>query len=173
MNKLEQLKYFVIDVDGTMTDGGVYFDEEGRESKKFCTRDAAAFFVAHYLGIEIIVITGRESLAAKKRLTELKVDHLFQAVRDKKQFLRKFMDDHKISQEELGYIGDDLNDFPAMSLASFVGCPKDSCKEVKSIAHYVSPVCGGDGAVRDIVEYVLSQRGEWAAAIKKVYNTGI
>ena len=99
--------------------------------------------------------------------------HLFQAVRDKKQFLEKFMDDHKISQEELGYIGDDLNDLSAMGLASFVGCPKDSCKEVKNIAHYVSPVCGGDGAVRDIVEYVLSQRGEWASAIKKVYNTGI
>ena len=70
----------------------------------------------------------------------------------------------------LGYIGDDLNDLPAMSLAGFVGCPKDSCEEILERADYVSDYCGGSGAVRDIICHVLKERGQWDEAIRQVYK---
>lgn len=102
--KLENIKYFVIDVDGTMTDAGIYYDNNG------------------------------------------------------------------ISREEVGYIGDDLNDYPPMQLAEFIGCPADACEEIKEIADYISEIKGGYGAVRDIISYVLKQRGQWKQAISEVYK---
>lgn len=167
------LKYLVIDIDGTMTDGGIYYDEHGNELKKFCTKDAAGFFAAHHLGIKIIVITGRKCLATQRRLSELKVDYIFQNVKGKKLFLENFMQKEHITSEQLGYLGDDLNDLPAMALASFIACPADSCKEVKEIAHYVSPIKGGYGAVRDIIEFMLRSSEKWNDAVKNVYGLGI
>lgn len=173
MTDFSLLKYLVIDVDGTMTDGGIYYDEHGNELKKFCTKDAAGFFAAHHLGIKIIVITGRECFATQRRLSELKVDYIFQNVKGKKLFLENFMQKENITPEQLGYLGDDLNDLPAMALASFIACPADSCNEVKKIAHYVSPIKGGYGAVRDIIEFILTQTGQWQKAVSNVYGLGI
>ena len=142
----KKVKLLVVDVDGTMTDAGIYYDEHGNELKKFCTKDAAGFFAAHKSGIKIMVLTGRECAATTRRMTELKVDYLFQNVKDKLSFLKKFMQENEILKEEVGYIGDDLNDIPPMKISGFVGCPSDSCIEVREIADYVSNVKGGYGA---------------------------
>lgn len=168
-----KVKYLVIDVDGTMTDAGIYYDENGNELKKFCTKDAAGFFVAHQVGIKIMVLTGRECVATTRRMTELKADYLIQNVKDKLTFLRQFMEEHEISRKEIGYIGDDLNDLPPMKLVGFIGCPADACVEVKKIADYVSKVNGGHGAVRDIIECMLRESGEWEKAISEVYSIGV
>ena len=141
----KKVKLLVVDVDGTMTDAGIYYDEHGNELKKFCTKDAAGFFAAHKSGIKIMVLTGRECAATTRRMTELKVDYLFQNVKDKLSFLKKFMQENEILKEEVGYIGDDLNDIPPMKISGFVGCPSDSCIEVREIADYVSNVKGGRG----------------------------
>jgi 3-deoxy-D-manno-octulosonate 8-phosphate phosphatase (KDO 8-P phosphatase) len=172
-DKTASLKYLVVDVDGTMTDAGIYYDDNGNELKKFCTKDAAAFFALHEVGIHIVVITGRECAATKRRMTELKVDYLYQGVADKVKFLKKFMSDNSISSEEIGYIGDDLNDYEAMSGMGFKACPKNSCKEIIEIADYVSVAKGGQGAVRDIVETMLRESGQWEQVLKKVYGIGI
>lgn len=169
----DKVKYWVIDVDGTMTDGSVYYDENGNELKKFNTKDAAGFFSIHAVGMKIIVLTGRECHATERRMKEMQVDYLFQNVKNKKKFLQSFMQKEKIEKEEIAYIGDDLNDLNAMSLAGLVACPADACSEVISIANYVSEVKGGYGAVRDIVNYVLKLRGEWERAIKDAYQLGI
>lgn len=168
-----EIRYLVIDVDGTMTDAGIYYDEKGNELKKFCTKDAAGFFAAHQIGIKIMVLTGRECEATTRRMKELKVDYLFQNVKDKKEFLEKFMEENKIKKNQMGYLGDDLNDLPAMQLAGFIACPKDSCQEVRSIANYISREKGGQGAVRDIIEWMLRGSNEWDAAVKEVYGSGI
>lgn len=162
--------YFVIDVDGTMTDAGIYYDDSGNELKKFCIKDATGFFAAHQVGMQIIVLTGRECMAVTRRMQDMSVEYICQNVKDKKTFLTEFMMQHNIKQEELGYIGDDLNDLPAMALAGFVGCPQDACEEIRSIADYTSDYRGGYGAVRDVICYVLTQRGQWKDAIKKVYG---
>ena len=121
MKDYSKIDYFVIDVDGTMTDAGIYYDNNGNELKKFCTKDAAGFFAAHQVGIQIMVLTGRECEAVTRRMREMSVEFIYQNIKDKKSFLKNFMEEHEIEKEQLGYIGDDLNDLPGMSLAGFVG----------------------------------------------------
>ncbi len=172
-DQLKKIKYLIIDVDGTLTDAGIYYDEKGNELKKFCTKDAAGFFAAHQAGIKILVLTGRECAATTRRMQEMKVEYLVQNCKDKVSYIRKFMSDHYAGREEMGYLGDDLNDLPGMGLCGFAGCPADACDEVKARADYVSGVKGGYGAVRDIVSYLLKERGEWEQAIAQVYGIGI
>lgn len=168
--QLARIKYLVIDVDGTMTDSGIYYDENGNELKRFSTKDGAGFFACQRGGIEIIVITGRMCQATSRRMQEMHVDKLFQNITKKREFLENYMNENKISKDEIGYIGDDVNDIPPMQLCGFVGCPKDSCKEVLDIADYVSPICGGRGAMRDVIEYIFRQRGQWDELLKVIYG---
>ncbi len=168
-----RIKWIVIDVDGTMTDAGIYYDENGNELKKFCTKDAAGFFAAHQVGIKILVLTGRRCAATERRMKELKVDILSQDIKDKVGFLEAFMKAEQLDKEEVAYIGDDLNDFLPMRMTGFVGCPKDSCLEVKEIADYISPVAGGHGVVRDVIEHILRESGEWRKAVSEVYGIGV
>jgi len=170
---IQDLKLFVIDVDGTMTDGGLYYDENGNETKKFCARDAAGFFALHELSIKVMVLTGRECKATIKRMQEMKVDYLFQNVKNKASFLEKFMGENDLSKDMVGYIGDDLNDLQPMKLCGYIGCPADSCEEVKEIASYVSPINGGHGAVRNIIENLLREKNLWDVAVSKAYGLGI
>ena len=163
----------VVDVDGTLTDAGIYYDETGNELKKFCTRDAAGFFAAHAVGIKYMILTGRECAATTRRLTEMKADYLVQNCKDKVAYLQKFIKREKISFEEIGYLGDDLNDYIGMKLAGFAGCPADACEEIKEICDYVSSVEGGHGAVRDIICWLLKQREEWEEAVLSVYGAGV
>jgi len=120
-----------------------------------------------------MILTGRECAATTRRMTEMKVDYLCQNIKDKAFYLNNFMLKNGISREEMGYIGDDLNDLPSMKLVGYVGCPADSCQEIKNIADYVSSVKGGSGAVRDVIEHILRESGEWDNAIKDVYGIGV
>lgn len=172
MPDYSKIKLFIIDVDGTMTDAGIYYDETGNETKKFCTKDAAGFFCAHALGMKIMVLTGRECAATTRRMKEMKVDYLCQNIVDKYSFLRSFIQENHLKKEELAYIGDDLNDLYPMSFAAFVGCPQDACEEVKAVANYISEAKGGYGAVRDVISYVLKQQGKWKEAYIKAYHIG-
>ncbi len=167
---MKTIKYLVIDVDGTLTDSGIYYDETGNELKKFCTKDAAGFFAAQKAGIKIIILTGRECKATKRRMEEMKVDYLYQDIKDKTSFLQEFMKKNNLAKEEMGYIGDDLNDLSSMKLVGFVGCPADSCQEVLEIAHYISPLKGGHGAVRDVIEHLLREADKWNRVIAEVYG---
>lgn len=167
------IKYLIIDVDGTMTDGGVYYDEHGNELKKFCTKDAAGYFACKQIGINTVVITGRMCEATKRRMEELKIDYVYQGIQEKETFIKTFLNEHNVKREQLGYIGDDLNDYPSMKLAGFVGCPQDACKEVREIADYVSVLPGGSGAVRDVIEHLLRESGDWDEAVSRAYGIGI
>lgn len=170
---LKKIKLLVIDVDGTMTDAGIYYDDNGNEIKKFCTKDAAGFFALKQAGIKIMVLTGRECPAVTKRMNELKVDIIVQNIKDKMEYLNRFLKNEKLEMKHIGYLGDDLNDLAGMKLAGFSGCPADACDEIKQIADYVSPVKGGYGAVRDIICYFLRNRDQWEEIITRIYGVGI
>ena len=170
---IRKIKYFVVDVDGTLTDSGIYYDEQGNETKKFSTRDAAGFFVLKRYGIKTIILTGRESNSVQRRLSEMKVDYLFQNVKDKYNLLKDFMKTNNINSNEICYVGDDLNDLPPMTLCDVVACPADACKEIKLKADFISEKNGGEGAFRDIVEQMFTNIGEWEKLIKEIYNTGV
>ena len=170
---LKDIKLIIIDVDGTLTDSGIYYDETGNELKRFSTRDAAGFFAARAAQIKTMILTGRECKATIRRMEEMKVDYIFQNVSNKKQFLIQFMQNNNIDKSQIAYIGDDINDLEIMKLVEFVGCPADSCEEVKNLSNYISKMNGGYGAARDVIEYILKERNEWKILIEKVYGSGI
>lgn len=171
--KLYNIRYLVIDVDGTLTDSGIYYDEHGNEMKKFSTKDAAGFFIAKACGIKILILTGRKCGATERRMKELKVDYLEQGILDKTRYLKEFMEKNNIKKEEIAYIGDDLNDLSPMSLTGWIACPKNSAEEIIDLSDYVSEKKGGEGAVSDIIRHILKNTGKWDEAVKKCYNTGI
>lgn len=171
--RVEQIKYLVIDVDGTMTDAGIYYDEHGNELKKFCTKDGAGYFAARQAGMKLMVLTGRECQATTRRMQEMKFDYIVQNIKDKSAYLEDFMKKNGIRREEIGYIGDDLNDLPPMKLCGFTGCPADACEEVKACVDYVADTKGGSGAVRDVICALLKARGEWEQAVAAVYGVGV
>ncbi len=170
---LKRIKLIVIDVDGTMTDGGIYYDEHGNELKKFNTKDAAGYFVAHKAGIKLMVLTGRECAATTRRMQEMCFDYIYQEVKSKEKFLGEFMREHGLTKDEVAYIGDDLNDYEPMKLTGFIGCPSDAEEEIIGIADYVSIRKGGYGAVRDVIAYIMKQRGEWNTSVMDVYSIGV
>ena len=172
-DQLKKIKLFVIDVDGTMTDAGIYYDEHGNELKKFCTKDAAGYFAAHHAGMKLMVLTGRDCAATTRRMQEMKFDYIVQNVKDKRTYLAQFMEENGLQKDEVGYIGDDLNDLPAMGLCGFIGCPEDACEEIKENADYIATKKGGEGAVRDILISLLKERGEWDKVFQEMYGVGI
>lgn len=151
------IKLIILDVDGTLTDGGIYYDENGVETKRFCTQDGAGILNAEKEGIDFAIITGRESGCTTKRAADLRIKYVFQGVDDKKSKLAELMSKLNLSKNETVYIGDDLNDLKAMELCGFVACPTNACAEVKSISNYVAKERGGYGAVREILEYLKSE----------------
>lgn len=169
---VKNIKYFIVDVDGTLTDGGIYYDEHGNELKKFCTKDAAGFLAFHRLGINVIILTGRKCMATEKRMKDLGVKTLYQGVKNKYEFLKDFIYKHNIKKDEIGYIGDDLNDYKPMNLVGYKTCPKNSCDEILNIADYISSKDGGCGAFRDVAEHILKIRNEWSNTINDVYESG-
>ena len=160
------ITHLIVDVDGTLTDSGIYYDNNGNEIKKFSSKDGLGLKVAKAAGIKLIVLTGRESIAVIQRMNELNVDILVQNVKNKAEWLVKFMDENNLNKTRIGYIGDDLNDLSAMRLCGVIGCPADACKEVKSNADYISTIAGGHGAVRDCIEQFLSVDGTWEKIIE-------
>lgn len=165
----ENITHFIIDVDGTLTDGGIYYDENGNEYKKFNTKDAVAFWAAQAVGIEPIIITGRKSKALERRAKDLNVKYLFQGVNDKTKKIVELMAELNFSKDNLGYIGDDLNDYPAMlAFAGFIACPYDACDEIKEISHYIAKKAGGYGAVREIMIYLIKRQNKWEIALENI-----
>ena len=172
MYDITKLTHIVLDVDGTMTDSGLYFDDTGNELKRFSARDYVGIMAAHYVGIKVLIVTGRECSATSRRAKEMHVDYLFQNVKNKKEFISKFMSENSISMGNLGYIGDDLNDYAAMQLAGFIACPSDACEEVKQKADYVSCVAGGKGVVQDVFKRILKDMNKWSSFLSDVIEKG-
>ena len=167
------IKLLVLDVDGTMTDGGVYYDATGNEMKKFAIKDGAGLVLARTAGIRVMICTGRECEAVCRRAADLKITDVYQNVGEKEAFLRDFMAENGYAQAETAYCGDDLNDLAAMALCGFVACPADAAAEVKQRADYVCLQRGGEGAVRGAVEKILRTDGRWADAVQKAFGVEI
>lgn len=112
------IRLLVLDVDGTMTDGGVYYDSAGNELKKFAIKDGAGIVLARAAGMQVMICTGRECEAVRRRAQDLHIDYLFQNVHDKSAFLSRFMAEHSLTKQDVAYCGDDLNDLTAMLCAA-------------------------------------------------------
>ena len=167
------IRYLILDVDGTLTDGGVYYDATGNELKKFAIKDGAGLVLARAAGIRTVICTGRESAAVRRRAADLKITDVYQNVSDKAAFLRDFMQQNGCDAQQVAYCGDDLNVLAAMALCGYVACPADAAPEVRAAADYVCPQAGGAGAVRGAVEAILRQDGRWQAAVQAVFGAKV
>lgn len=158
---MKEIKLIAIDVDGTLTDGKIYYDSNGNEMKAFNAKDGMAISQAVKLGINIAIITGRESEIVSKRAEELGVKYVFQGVHNKLEVLFNIMKELNILRKNVMFIGDDINDLECINNVGIGACPKDSVKEVQVSCKYISKYNGGNGAVREIVENVLREQGKW------------
>jgi len=150
------IKLFVMDVDGTLTDGKINMGPNGELFKSFNIRDGYGInemLPAH--DIVPAIITGRTSDIVKNRAAELHIAELHQGKHDKLDTLKALMDKYHCAKENVAYIGDDILDLVCMHESGLVGCPADACQQVKDVAHYICKNKGGDGAVREFIEYVI------------------
>lgn len=164
------VKLIVLDVDGTLTDGGIYYSESGNEIKKFNTKDAAGILACQAIGIECMILTGRKSKAVEKRAGDLQIKYVYQGIADKMTFLLDFIMEHGWDLQEVLYIGDDLNDVKCMNIAGVVGCPADAPPEILQKADYIASHRGGYGAVRDVLFSYLKDNGLYDIAVSKAYG---
>ena len=172
MNK--KIKYLVMDVDGTLTDGKIYMGPTGEAMKAFDIKDGFGIHdILPDIGIEPVILTGRFSEIVKRRCNELGIKYVMQGVKDKLPKLKEFISGQNMTFENVAYIGDDLNDLKPMQLAGFVACPLDGCDEIKEISNYISKVRGGDGVIRDVMMHLLRSSGIWSECVSKVYSVGI
>ena len=164
MNVLAEFKKvttFVFDIDGVLTDGTVLVLEDGVEARKMHVKDGFGLQMAYKKGYRVLVISGGYSDESKDRLERLGLKDIYIAVEDKLEFISSYLQDNKLKWEEVLYMGDDLPDIPILSKVGLSTCPADAVSEVKSIAKYISPVNGGWGCVRDVIEKVLKLNGHW------------
>lgn len=152
---MHRIKALVMDVDGTLTDGGIYIGNSGELMKCFYVRDGHA--IKHFLpkmGIVPIIITGRQSDIVIERCREIGIDHVIQGSSNKWDDLRTLLSSLDIRPEETAYIGDDVNDLNCMEHVGVCGCPADAVKEITMISNYVTVSSGGRGAVREFIEWL-------------------
>lgn len=163
------IKLIILDVDGTLTDGGIYYDSSGQELKKFNVKDGLAIKVAISAGIEFAILTGRQSTIVERRAKELGIKYLLEGVQDKYSSMMKLLQKLNLDLKNVGYIGDDWNDLQAMKVVAVKGCPSDAAVEVKEICDIIAEHQGGQGAVRDCIQKILELTSSWTESATKTY----
>lgn len=157
----EKIRFFVFDIDGVLTDGMLHVQESGELLRRMNIRDGYALQLAIKKGYKVWVISGGKSTAAQSRLERLGVTQVHIGVADKKACLQQLMEQHHTAKEAVLYMGDDMPDMDAMQLCGLKCCPQDAASDIKSVCDYISPVQGGFGCVRDVIEKVLKLNNDW------------
>lgn len=150
------IKLFATDIDGTLTDGKIYLSEKGDEYKAFSVKDGMGIKLLQKAGVEVAIITNKTSKIVERRATDLGIKEVYQGINDKKECLLMIMKKFNIKPEEVAYAGDDITDLECMRLAKESLAPNDAMEINKKTATFVSAFNGGDGAIRDFIEYLLS-----------------
>jgi 3-deoxy-D-manno-octulosonate 8-phosphate phosphatase (KDO 8-P phosphatase) len=186
--RAKKIKLLLFDVDGVMTDGKLWFfptpplakPAKGGpakslhriEAKGFHAHDGTAISLARLSGLKTGLITRRASETVALRARDLKLDYAYQGVMVKIRVFEEILEKEKITAPEVAYIGDDVIDLPIMRRCGFAVAVANARDEVKQEAHWVTPHAGGDGAVRDAVEYILKAQGSWDSAVKQYLERG-
>ena len=153
-----EIKMLLTDCDGCLTDGGMYYSEKGDELKKFNTRDGMGFGMLRKQGVIAGIITSEIVDLNRRRAEKLKLDILEAGCKDKAAAIKRLCEQYGIVQENVCYIGDDINDIEAIKMVGFGCCPADAMPEVKAVADYVSVVKGGEGVIREVVDKILVKK---------------
>ena len=155
------IRLLILDVDGVLTDGRLVYSPAGEETKVFYVRDGHAIVAARAAGLDVAVISGRSSPAVSRRLEDLGVREVHQGVRDKVALLPDLCGRRGVAPGDVAFMGDDLQDLPLLTRVGLALAPADAVREVRRVAHWISRLPGGSGAVREAVEWLLKARGAW------------
>lgn len=166
LDRFKQIRAFVFDVDGVLTDGTVLVLTAGLLARRMHIKDGFALQMAIRQGYLVKIISGGNSPEVTDRLEKLGVRDVSMSVLDKKDFIQEFMTRHNLKPEQVLYMGDDLPDMPAMQLVGLACCPSDAVNEVRESVHYISPLKGGDACVREVIEKVLKLNDHWVYDIQ-------
>ncbi|HCK05577.1 MAG TPA: 3-deoxy-D-manno-octulosonate 8-phosphate phosphatase [Flavobacteriaceae bacterium] len=158
---LKDIKAFVFDVDGVLTDGTVIVDTQGQLLRNMNIKDGFALKAAADKKYPMCIISGGTNPGVQKRLEGLGISEVHLGAHHKKELLMDFINRHDLTANQVCYMGDDLPDFEVMTMVGLACCPQDAVPEIKSIAQYISHRSGGKGCVRDIIEQVLKTQGNW------------
>ena len=155
---LQRVRALVLDVDGVLTDGGMYYGPRGEALKKFNVKDGMGLRLVLEAGIAVALISGEDSEILRRRAEKLKIADIFVGVEDKLKTLEGFLASRKISLAEAAYVGDDVNDLPPMGKVGLPIAVADAVPEVRKAAKWITTRRGGDAAVREVCDAILSAR---------------
>jgi 3-deoxy-D-manno-octulosonate 8-phosphate phosphatase (KDO 8-P phosphatase) len=167
--RAKKIKLLLLDVDGVMTDGKLYFLPSGEstvEVKGFHAHDGAGFSLARLGGIRTGIITKRISETVRLRARDLKIEHVYQGAADKLAAFREILASEKLNPEEAAFVGDDIIDLPVMRACGLAFAVADAREDVKDEAHVITGHRGGEGAVRDAIEYILKAQGSLTRCVE-------
>ncbi len=173
MKKTSEIKLIVLDVDGVLTDGKLLIGSDGVEYKSFHVKDGMGISLARFQGIKVAIITGRKSRSVEVRSKELQIDFLYQGIINKEDVLHEIVTTLDIDLQNVFYMGDDINDLPIIRSVGFSAAPKDASEYVKSAVNFVSNFTGGNGAVREAIELILSNKVNYEALVEQYLNEKI
>ncbi len=163
-DRLKQIKTFIFDIDGVMTDGSVLALESGEQTRSFNVKDGYAVNRAIKLGYRVAIISAQNQTGVRNRLHYLGVKDIFlgSSPDGKLPIYQKYLADNNISEEEVVFMGDDLPDYPVMKIKEVLSaCPADASPEILAISDFISTKNGGQGAVRDLIQQVMEVQGVW------------
>jgi 3-deoxy-D-manno-octulosonate 8-phosphate phosphatase (KDO 8-P phosphatase) len=161
LDLFRQIKVFVFDVDGVLTDGSLLVFDTGEQVRKMSIKDGFALQLAIKKGYRVVVISGSYSSAVRQRLEKLGVQDVYMRIEDKKLKLEEYLSEHQLSSSEVLFMGDDIPDYAVMKEVGLPCAPSDSAPEIRKISKYVSEAKGGMGCVRDVIEKVLKLNDQW------------
>ncbi len=169
-----KIKLLLTDVDGVLTDGGVYYSDQGEAMKRFHIPDGMGVVRLRELaGIETGIITGEKSESVRRRAERLKIEELHLGANPKAPLVAAIAKRRGLQLFELAYLGDDVNDLGAMALVGFTACPRDGFSQVRDVVHYVCQKEGGRGAFREVAEFLIAaQKGELDASAPATFSAG-
>ena len=159
--KFQNINSFIFDVDGVLTNGGLYIFPDGNFVRKMNAKDGFALKLALKKGYNIAIITGGREKNIKERLEKLGITDIYLNAHNKLPILNKYLSDNKIDPNTTLYMGDDIPDLKPMKNIGLACCPNDAVYEIKEISHYISNINGGNGCVRDVIEQVLKVNNDW------------
>ena len=151
----KDIKLILTDIDGVWTDGGMYYDNTGNEWKKFHTYDSAGVLLAHRHGIPVGIITGENTAIVERRAAKLKIDYLYQGVKDKVAVANELCEKLGIALDQVAYIGDDIGDIALLRQVGVAGVPASAPAPVRALSHLPLQKGGGEGVFREFVEAIL------------------
>jgi len=159
--KLKDIKAFVLDIDGVLTDSTILITETGEQLRRFNVKDGYALQLAVKKGYFFCIISGGKSQTVVSRFNGLGITDVYLKVDKKLDVFYDFLKKHHLEADQVVYIGDDIPDIPVMKVVGLPACPSDAVEEVKALSSYISPKRGGEGCVRDLIEKVLKVQGNW------------